>query len=246
MTQSETMTPWPRRPQRLATGVTNELIERIVAGTFNPGEPLPPEPVLCENFGVSRTVVREAVKTLEATRMVTVQQGQGTTVRELADWDLLNPAVLATVVRHDEELAILDDLIDVRRALESQMAGQAAGRLGEADRELITERLDLLEKLVDKPDEYHAADVAFHDAILAASGNRLGRSIIVTLTEEAYRSIRYAGVPTPAECLLSNEAHRAICKAVLSGDPGLSEQLMNAHILEAWQRRRPRRGDVRP
>src|SRR4051794_3685126 len=72
---------WPRRPQRLATAVVEDLVDRIVGGELPTGSALPIEPVLCEMFAVSRTVIREAVKSLEAMQLVTVQQGQGTTVR---------------------------------------------------------------------------------------------------------------------------------------------------------------------
>ena len=238
------LTPWPRRPARLATAVIEELVDRVVSGAFPAGSVLPTEPALCEAFGVSRSVVREAVKTLETMRLVKVQQGQGTTVLTLDSWDLVNPLVLAAVVRHDEELAILDHLIDVRCALETLMAGRAATRHTEADRELIDRRYADLEALVGEPDAYSRADVAFHDAILTASGNLLGRAIINTLTEEAYRSLRYVGVPTDEDRRQSNVAHRAIRDAVFAGDGAAAEEAMSSHIREAWERRRPTRAQV--
>ena len=82
-----------RRPRRLATAVIDGLVDRLASGALTAGEALPTEPVLCESFDVSRTVVREAVKALEAMGMVSVQQGQGTTVRSLAEWDLTNPTL---------------------------------------------------------------------------------------------------------------------------------------------------------
>lgn len=234
-----TTTSWPRRPRRLATALVEDLVDRIVGGEPPEGATLPIEPVLCETFGVSRTVVREAVKTLETMRLVRVQQGQGTTVRPLADWDLLNPLVLAAVVRHDAENAILEDLVDVRRALEAQMAGQAATRATADQQALIVERMAALDAAIPDAAEYLRADVAFHDSILAASGNRLGRAMIHNLTVEAYRSLRYVGDPDERELHISNEAHHAICDAVLSGDGDEAQRLMDAHILEAWHRRRP-------
>lgn len=242
--RSTTLDPWPRRPQRLATAVVEELVEQIVAGVWPAGSILPTESALCATFGVSRPVVREAVKSLEAVRLLRVQQGHGTTVRPIDDADLLNPIVLAALVRHDDELAILDDLVDVRRALEAQMAGQAAGRFTDDDRALIELRMADLEAAEEDPDRFLACDVAFHDAIHAASGNRLGRAAIHTLTEEAYRSLRYVGDPTPDECRHTNVEHRAARDAVLSGDAGAASETMNTHILEAWHRRRPTRQDV--
>jgi GntR family galactonate operon transcriptional repressor len=231
--------PWPRRPRRLATAVVGELVDRIVGGRIAEGAALPPEPSLCEQFGVSRTVVREAVKSLEGMRLVSVQQGAGTRVRPFAEWRLLDPVVLAATVRHDAESAILDDLVDVRRALEAQMAARAATRATAADLAAIEAAMARLEAETEDPARYLVADVAFHDAVMAASGNRLGRATVRTLTAEAFRSLRYVGDPTAADCRHSNEAHRAVLAHVRARDAEAAGSAMNDHILEAWQRRRP-------
>lgn len=231
--------PWPRRPRRLATAVVEELVDWLVSDGLSTGDSLPTEPALCETFGVSRTVVREAVKALEAMRMVTVQQGQGTRVRPLADWDLLNPTVLSAVVRHDAGNVILGDLVDVRRALEGQMAGQAATNSTPAERAAISERMATLDASIGDATAYLAADVAFHDEIMAASRNRLGRAIIHTLTDEAYRSLRYVGDPSAQHIRLTNEAHQRVHDAVVAGDAVAAQRAMDEHILESWQRRRP-------
>ena len=237
MTEATTA-PWPRRPRRLATAVIDELVDRLVSGELATGATLPTEPVLCETFGVSRTVVREAVKALEAMRLVRVQQGQGTTVRPLADWDLLNPSVLSAVVRHDAENAILGDLADVRRALEGQMAGQAAIHATEEERAEISQRMAELDATTGDAAAYLRADVAFHDAIMAASRNRLGRAMITNVTQEAYRSLRYVGDPSAEHIRLTNEAHQLVHDAILAGDSDRATRAMDDHILESWQRRR--------
>jgi len=231
----------PPRPRRLATAVVEELVDRIVSDELVTGDSLPTEPVLCEAFGVSRTVVREAVKALEAMRLVTVQQGQGTRVRPLADWDLLNPTVLSAVVRHDAGNSMLEDLVDVRRALEAQMAGQAATNATDPERAAITECMTALDNSIDDPTAYLQADVAFHDAIMAASRNRLGRAVIHTVTLEAYRSMRFVGAPSREHLELTNKAHQRVHEAVLAADAAAARQAMDEHILESWQRRRPAR-----
>lgn len=127
---------WPRRPRRLANAVVEDLVDRIVGGESPEGASLPIEPVLCETFGLSRTDVREAVKTLESVRLVRVQ-GHGTTVRPLADWDLLNPLVRRWC--------------DMRRSAPSSRTSWTFGAVG-------------------SPRFRVRADVACHDAILAAPG----------------------------------------------------------------------------
>lgn len=232
---------WPHRPRRLATAVVEDLVERVVGGEMPPGSALPIEPALCQMFGVSRTVIREAVKSLEGMRLVKVRQGQGTTVRDTGDWDLLDPVVLAASIRHDAELATLEDLVDVRRALEAQMAGQAAER---ADAEHLCRIGTALRHVTDETSDasrFHRADLEFHDVIMAASGNRLARAVIRTVNEEALRSPRYVGEPTPADLEQSNREHRAIYERLIARDAAGAAQAMNAHIKESWQkRRRPR------
>jgi GntR family galactonate operon transcriptional repressor len=237
---------WPRRPQRLATPVITDLVDRIVSGKFAAGSALPIEPVLCETFGVSRTVIREAVKSLEAMRLVRVRQGSGTTIRSLDEWDLLDPAVLAAVVDHDEELAILDDVIDLRRALEGEMAAKAAGRLTPADRDRLTVLMNRLDEETGNPDTYLDLDVEFHDVIIDASGNRLGRAVIHTVNAEAFGSVRYIGTPTTRDREQSNIGHHKIYEALLAGDGDAASAAMREHILQSWLRRRPGSGGREP
>ena len=228
-----------RRPRRLATAVIDGLVDRLASGALTAGEALPTEPVLCESFDVSRTVVREAVKALEAMGMVSVQQGQGTTVRSLAEWDLTNPTVLAAVVRHDAESSILEDVVAVRRALESQMARQAAEHADAALKATISERMAELTAALGDKYAYFTADIAFHDAIMAGSGNRLGRAIVRNVQVEAYRSLRYVGGSSPEHLRLTHETHQAVHDAVVAGHGALAERLMDEHIRDSWVRRRP-------
>src|SRR5688572_948650 len=98
---------WTRRPANLAAAVTVEVVERIVRGLHPSGSPLPPEPVLCATFSVSRTVVREAVKILQEKGLVQVRQGSGTTVTVPAMWNMLDELVLAATIAADDGLGIL-------------------------------------------------------------------------------------------------------------------------------------------
>ncbi len=241
VTTPPALSPWPRRPARLATAVIEELADRIIGGTFPAGSTLPTEPMLGETFGVSRSVLREAIKAVEAMGLVKVQQGQGTTVLAQVEWDLVNPVVLAAVIRHDAAWSVLDHLVTVRRALESQMARRAAELITDEGKRLVDDRLADLELAVEDADAFSAADVAFHDAILEASGNLLGRAIIRSLTVEAYRSMRYIGQPSTADRLHSNEGHRAIRDAVARGDAEAAGELMDVHIASSWESRRPSR-----
>jgi DNA-binding FadR family transcriptional regulator len=219
--------------------VVEDLVDRIVGGELPEGSALPTEPVLCEMFAVSRTVIREAVKSLEAMRLVKAQQGQGTRVRSSDEWDLLNPVVLAASVRHDAELSILEDLVATRRALESEMAGRAAARGDTRQLRRIEAAFALMLAEEEDPARFLRADLEFHDTIMVASGNRLGRAVVRTINAEAFRSLRYIGETTVADCRESNAEHRLVWERVLAGDTEGAAQAMNDHIQRSWLHRRP-------
>ncbi len=234
------LAPFPRRPARLALPVIEALVDQIVSGELPVGAQLPSEPALCEIFGVSRITTREAVKSLEEKGLVLARQGSGTTVTEEDGWMLLDPIVLAAVVRHDTELTLLDQLVDVRARLEAAMAGQAARNATPADIAEMAALLALLDSQVEEQDKFLETDVVFHDRIMRASGNRLSRSIVRAVHAEARKNYRYHGNPTSTECRVSNDEHRAILDHIRKKDEGGAEQAMSRHILSAWERRRPK------
>jgi DNA-binding FadR family transcriptional regulator len=229
---------WPRRPARLGTAVVDALVDRIVSGELGSGTLLPTEPRLCEAFSVSRTVIREAVKILEQKGLVRIRQGQGTTVAVPDEWNLLDPVVLEASVRHDKDLRILDDLVEVRRALESDMAGHAAGRATTADRADMKRLLDQLAVEVVTPSRHILTDLEFHDVIMRASGNRLGRAIVRTIQSEARASDRYKGYPRRADCEASNVGHIQIYDCIVAADAEGAAASMSEHILGSWLARR--------
>ncbi|EOD59479.1 FadR/GntR family transcriptional regulator [Amycolatopsis vancoresmycina] len=229
--------PYPRG--RRADAVVDHLIELIASGVLRPDQLLPVESALCETFGVSRTVVREAIKSLEAKGLVKARQGVGTLVSAQESWNLLDPALLAAIVRHDRRYDILDQLIAVRTSLESSMAREAARRATPEDVAELRELMTRLDAAVGEPDLLDDIDVAFHERIMLVSGNRLGRAIVHTVHAEARRSPRYVGHSALKHRRQSNRQHLAVFEAIEAGDPDAAGALMAEHIATSWQRRRP-------
>ncbi|MFI7300725.1 FadR/GntR family transcriptional regulator [Streptomyces sp. NPDC050121] len=230
--------PWPKRPARLAHAVVESLTDSIVSGVIPSGSTLPVEPELCETFGVSRITIREAVKSLEAKGLVRARQGSGTTVTPSEEWNLLDPVVLAATVRHDDELVVLDQLVGVRSALEAQMAAQAAEVATDDDLREVERLLGRLDEEIATPARFVETDVLFHDRIMQASRNRLGRSIIRTVHTQARSTFLYTGTPDGHACEQANAEHRRIAERLLARDPQGAAQAMTAHIEAAWSRRR--------
>ncbi|WP_263008747.1 FadR/GntR family transcriptional regulator [Nonomuraea phyllanthi] len=218
--------------------MTAELVERIVRGVHPSGTPLPPEPVLCETFSVSRTVVRESVKILQEKGLVQVRQGAGTMVTPPTMWDMLDELVLAATIDMDESLGILDDLVVTRRLLESDMANFAARVADDDTVERLRTLVDRMDELVDDHVTYADHDRAFHDTIMQASGNRIARGVVRALESQVINTARYMGKTERALCVASNQGHRRIYERIAAHDPDGATEAMFTHITEAWLVRR--------
>lgn len=234
---------WVSRPANLAHALAAELVERIVRGTHPSGTALPPEPALCETFGVSRTVVREAVKMLQEKGLVQVRQGAGTIVTAATQWNMLDEHILAATIAEDDTLAILDDVVATRRMLESDMAHMAA-KVADAD---VIDRLraevDRMDELVDDPVTYADHDRAFHDIVMQTSGNRIARGVVRALESQVVNTARYLGRTERALCVASNAGHRRIYERIAAHDAHGAADAMFTHITEAWLVRRDASGD---
>jgi DNA-binding FadR family transcriptional regulator len=143
-----------------------KLEQRIMAGEMPPGTRLPTQAQICESEQVSRTVVREAVARLAAKGLIVSRQGSGVFVVE-------NAPLAAFQIEPDElaELADVIKLLEMRLALETEMAGLAAARRTTADIGAIREALARMEEVIEDPEEAAKADSAFHLAIARATQN---------------------------------------------------------------------------
>lgn len=241
---SEVAAPaWVRRPANLARAITAELVGRIVRGDHPSGTSLPPEPVLCEIFSVSRTVIREAMKVLQEKGLVQVRQGAGTLVTPSSMWNVLDELVLGAVVAEDETLGVLDDLVATRRLLESDMVLIAARTADQAVIDELHALVELMDQLVGDPIAYREQDRVFHDTIMRTSGNRIARGVVRALESQVVNTAGYMGRTDRELCVASNRGHRRICERIAAQDPDGAAEAMFAHITEAWLVRRSDAGD---
>jgi len=226
-------------PARLGVAVVADLVAAIVTGEFAPGDALPPEGILSQNFGVSRTVIRESVKRVEEKGLVTVAQGRGTTVNPATSWNVLDPVVLSALVDHDDTLGVLDELSIIRGSLEASMATAAAQRQTPERTRELQEAFEQTELNIDDFGRYNEADAHFHYVVMEQSGNRLAANITRILFARARESARFTGTPGAEAMRLTLEEHRAILGAIIDGDGERAARAMSEHINQAWLRRRP-------
>jgi DNA-binding FadR family transcriptional regulator len=229
------------RPARFASVIVEDLAQQIISGALSEGDVLPTEPALCEEFGFSRTVVREGLKLLEERGLVRVEQGRGTTVQPRGAWNLLDPDVLRIALDYDDDMSLLDDLISVRRVLEREMAAQAAGRLTEAELAELSEIIDQMEHAYDDYDTFRTRDNAFHAIIMRASGNEVGLTIVRVIHRHGGATAPLAAGASKAALKRTAAEHRAILEALVEGDGELAGERISAHIEARWSERKSRR-----
>ena len=157
------------REARLSDKVTAAILETIASNQLMPGDLLPPERELGRQFGVSRTVIREAVRALAAKGLLEVRSGSG--VRIIA----VDEGTVRESMRHFVHGSRLDygKVNEVRHVLEAAAAGLAAERATEADVAAMDETIDALENECHDLEKSVLHDLAFHRAIATATHNEL-------------------------------------------------------------------------
>jgi DNA-binding FadR family transcriptional regulator len=218
--------------------VVEELAHRIISGELATGDILPTEPALCEQFGFSRTVIREGVKLLEERGLVRVEQGRGTTVQPRSTWNLLDPVVIRIALEYDLDMSLLESLIAVRTVLEREMARSAAARLTEPDFAELARCILGMEAAFDDYDRFRAFDQSFHAVVMRASGNEVGLTIVRTIHRHGGVRPPLAGGSSRASLERTVREHRAVYEALAARDGELAAQLISTHIEGAWAERK--------
>ncbi|BDZ40293.1 FadR/GntR family transcriptional regulator [Microbacterium suwonense] len=219
--------------------VTDEAIEKIkamiVSGELGPGDRLPPEKELAERLGLSRSSMREAVKALEVIRVLDVRRGDGTYVTSLEP-HLLLEAISFVVDMHDDDSLL--ELFAVRRMLESQATGLAAGYATEAEAQALLDEIEAVDPEVVTIDDLVAHDIHFHHEVVRLAGNDYLASLIDGLSSQTIRARVWRGLTEQGAVERTLSEHRAIAEAVAQHDAALATSLATAHVagIERWLR----------
>lgn len=199
------------------------LGEAVVAGRYGVGNSIPPEPLLCEELGVSRTVIRESVKSLVAKGLVSTGPKVGTRVMPSDAWNWFDADVIRWQVRAGLTPEFVRDLQDLRRVVEPAAVKFAASRATRQDIDAIETAFEGMSQAVYSGGDYVSSDLKFHQGLLLASHNRLliqmGKALSALLrTSFELSTARKDG---PASSL---GQHRAILDAVIARDAEKAEK----------------------
>lgn len=224
-----------RRKPRMRQEIVAGLARRILSGQIPPGDFLPREPDLCAEYGVSRTVIREATKVLESKGLLRSRPRLGTEVLQANAWNMLDPDLLGWVGSDFHDPRFVDSLMEARSIIEPAAAELAATRASAA--ELAALERAYRQMGVSLPHDIDVgaeADMEFHTALLVASHNHVLaclagviRAAMVALFELTNRAtVSHAG---------ALDLHGEVVDAVRLRDPARARRAIEA-ILETSKR----------
>ena len=205
-------------------GNTVDLLgEAIVAGRYPVGGSIPAEPVLCEELGVSRTVVRESIKSLAAKGLIVTGPKVGTRVLPEENWNWFGPDVVTWQSRAGLTAEFLRDLQDLRRVVEPAAVRLAAERATAVDIAEIEAAYAGMKKAVEHGGDYVTFDLRFHQGLLRAAQNRMLWQMSKALSALLRTSfeISTSRKDGPASSL---PLHRAVLDAVAAHQPARAEK----------------------
>lgn len=207
----------------LVDQVLEQLRARILSKEFAPGGELPPEGGLAQMLGVSRTVIREAMRMLRAEGLVEVAQGRKPRVKP-ATAQFAVDTMVSLVKRSDGTLL---DLIEVRLPLERAIAGLAAERATVEQMEQMAAAIHAQATAL-KLSEQIDADLRFHSLLAASTGNAVFGMFLGTLAELLRESFSRTNFKTGAERAVSG--HRRVLEAIRRRDVSGAQQEMMSHL----------------
>lgn len=219
------------REPNLSDKVAEQLTEAIVSRKIQVGERLPSERELGDRFKVSRTVIREAVRSLAAQGLVRVTSGRGVEVRELGSGGVT--ASMRLLVRGHDGLDY-GKVNEVRTAVEVQVAGLAAQRASPADLERLQQLCDDHQRSLEQGDLTAAAefDFQFHRELTRSSGNELLLAMLDSIAD-VLREVRNQSMAEPHVGEDGMRAHRRILKSLIARNSEAARQAMIEHLAEA-------------
>lgn len=209
--------------------IVQDLLRQIVDGALPVGSILPREADLAEQYGVNRSVVREANKLLEVHGLVQPVRRRGTVV--LDPQHSLSPLVLKTMLADADgnvDPKVLDDFLEIRAELDILMVGLAAQRRTEADLVAMEAAIDAAEALRHDPRAYARAVNDFGAAMAAATGNQLFPTLVHwhrAVYDDLEEILRHARQPTAQHTL----GQRLLLAGIRNGDPGPVKSLLRQY-----------------
>lgn len=227
----------PPSPTEAKPRAADQLIaafeERILAGELAPGDPLPPEREIVQEHGVSRTVVREALRVLSSRGLIDARPGYRPVVAR-PGYDAAIDVVGSLMTQMLGKTGGVRNLFDLRIRMEVSLVRDAALTADSKSIERLETALEDNRRAIEDSELFYQTDTAFHGIFYEVTGNPILPAIHRAYTD--WLSVQWKQMPRLPDRNRSNyEAHKAVFDAILRRDPDRAEQALRYHLDAAWQ-----------
>jgi GntR family transcriptional regulator, transcriptional repressor for pyruvate dehydrogenase complex len=207
--------------------------ELILTGELTPGAKLPPEPQLAADLGLSRNLMREAVRALVVANVLEIRRGDGTYVTSLDPEVLFEGLGAAVELLHGDTLL---ELTEVRRLFEPVATGLAAARITAQELAVVEGHLIAMRDASDDVELLNHHDAAFHRAVAAATHNATLATLLDGISGRTLRARIWRGLVDDDAAGRTLHEHEAIYAALAAGNPALAQAAALIHVstTEQW------------
>lgn len=209
----------PSGELRMRRSTTAEEIKRLILlSGLRPGDPIPTETELCQKLGVSRSSVREAIRSLATLDIVEVRHGHGTVVGKMSLAPLVETLVFRGVLSPGDDLAALREVVDLRRALDLALTDRVVEAHRGKKNVTLQRLVDRMLVSAEKEQPFLADDRQFHSELLDPVGNRLASQLVAAFWDIHTAVLPRLDLALPVDLRQTAKAHGDILVSAQSGD----------------------------
>lgn len=202
----------------LAARATREIKGLILSEGLRTGQPLPSETELCERLGVSRSSVREAIRTLQTLDIVDVQHGRGTFVGEMSLQPLVETLAFRSVISPGDDFRALREVVDVRMTLDLNFAERIVLHFSGTHHDELHALVEEMVAASSRGESFASADRAFHTELFHETGQEMVSQLVAAFWDVHTAVLPQLSIPTPGDIELTARAHGDMLTAAEAGD----------------------------
>ncbi len=202
----------------LASEAAREIKRFILSEGLRPGDSLPTESELCERMGVSRSSVREAIRTLQTLDIVTVKHGRGTFVGEMSLQPLVETLAFRSIISPGDDFRALREVVDVRMSLDLNFADRVVAHFKGTRNEMLHVLVGEMTASARRGEPFASADRQFHTQLLSETGCEMVSQLVAAFWDVHTAVLPQLSIPTPSDIELTAKAHGDILRAAEAGD----------------------------
>lgn len=221
---------FPRPVRSLHSEVVEEIASWLISGQLKEGDVLPNEAEIGSTLGISRTVVREAVRTLVAKGMLQVRRRTGTIVLSEDEWSIFDTEVLAWRFQHGADTGFIEDLFQFRAGLET-FAAEVCAKNPDFDPKPLADCCDAMERALEGDGDWFEADLGFHRLLMTGGENRFIQHL-TPLLDNLFDAILSPEVLLKENMHRTLPRHRAVVDAIADRNPEAARAAMMLLVAE--------------